>query len=405
MDLASRLSKDAAVMQSSLIRQLTGLVNRPDVISFAAGSPNAKTFPHESFREIQSDLVDKEGGKIFQYSVTRGNPRLIGAVQRRDRHLKGIKTQPGDTLLASGSQQGLDLVARVLLDPGDAVFVETPSYIGATGAFGNFRARLYAVRSDPDGMDIGDLARRVAEARTHGQPCKFAYVIPNFQNPSGAVWSQERRRDLYDFARREDLLVFEDDAYGELYFDDVDPESLQPIKSLDESGHVIYMSTFSKILAPGLRVAWIHGPGEIVGRIECCKETADLCTSTLSQRIILEFLDRGWMPGQAAAVRTFYTAKAQALQEGLQKHFSDFARWRAPLGGLFQWIDLPSGVDALQLLHASLEEDKVAFIPGAPFFAEGGGSNTLRLSFSNVRDENIEVGLSRLSRRIRRVVT
>ncbi len=405
MDLAARLSRDALVMRSSLIRQLTGLVSRPDVISFAAGSPNAKTFPHERFLEIQIDLVNREGGQVFQYSVTRGNPRLVKAVRRRDRDLKGIRTKPGDTLLASGSQQGLDLVARVLLDPGDAVFVERPSYIGATGAFENFRAKLFAVRCEADGMDIDDLARRLAEARAQGRPCKFVYVIPNFQNPSGAVWSQERRRELYDFARREDLLIFEDDAYGELYFDGVDPESLRPVKSRDDGGHVIFMSTFSKILAPGLRVAWIHGPEEIVRRIECCKETADLCTSTLSQRIILEFLDRGWMPGQAAAVRRFYSAKARTLQQGLAKHFSGFARWSAPLGGLFQWIDLPDGVDALQLLHASLEEDKVAFIPGAPFFAEGGGANTLRLSFSNVRDENIDTGLSRLSRRIRRAAS
>lgn len=404
MDLAAWLSKDALVMRSSLIRQLTGLVSRPDVISFAAGSPNAKTFPHEKFREIQIDLVNREGGQVFQYSVTRGNPRLINAVRQRDRDLKGIGTKPEETLLASGSQQGLDLVARVLLDPGDAVFVERPSYIGATAAFENLRAKLFAIRCDADGMDIDDLARRLADARAQGRPCKFVYVIPNFQNPSGAVWSQQRRRDLYGFARCENLLIFEDDAYGELFFEGVDPESLLPIRSGDESGHVIYMSTFSKILAPGLRVAWIHGPGEIVRRIEYCKETADLCSSTLSQRIILEFLDRGWMPGQAAAVRGFYTAKARTLQEGLRTHFSGFARWRRPLGGLFQWIDLPSGVDALQLLHASLAEDKVAFIPGAPFFAEGGGTNTLRLSFSNVRDENINVGLSRLSRRIRRAV-
>jgi 2-aminoadipate transaminase len=402
MDLAALLSRDACVLRSSLIRQLTGLVNQPDVISFAAGSPNAKTFPHEKFREIQNHLIRRNGGAVFQYSVTRGNARLINAVRERERDLKGIAVSAQETLLASGSQQGLDLVARVLLDPGDAVFVESPSYIGATAAFENFRATLYAIECDEEGMDLDDLAKRLAEARAQGRPCKFVYVIPNFQNPSGAVWSQARRDGLYEFARREGLLIFEDDAYGELYFDGVDPKRLRPIKSRDESGHAIYMATFSKILAPGLRVAWIHGPEQIVRRIEYCKETADLCTSTLSQRIILEFLERGWMPGQTALVRSFYTAKAQRLQEGLEAHFGSFARWRRARGGLFQWLDLPEGVDALSLLHASLEEDKVAFIPGAPFFAEGGGANTLRLSFSNVKDENIGVGLSRLSRRIRR---
>ncbi len=389
-------------MRSSLIRQLTGLVSRPDMISFAAGSPNASTFPHRRLRAIQSDLVDREGGQVFQYSVTRGNPRLASAVRQRDKDLKGIEASSAETLLASGSQQGLDLVARVLLDPGDAVFVENPSYIGATGAFENLRAKLFAVRCDQDGMDLEDLAKRVSEARSQGRPTKFVYVIPNFQNPSGAVWSQARRRSLLEFAQREELLIFEDDAYGELYFDQVAPDSLRPVKAGDDGGHVIYLSTFSKILAPGLRVAWIHGPAEIVRRIEYCKETADLCSSTLSQRIILEYLDRGWMPAQVEAVREFYAAKAAKLQAGLARHFSGLAAWREPLGGLFQWLDLPAGINALPLLHASLEEDKVAFIPGAPFFAEGGGANTLRLSFSNIKDENIGIGLSRLSRRIRR---
>ena len=405
MDVAARLSRDARVMRSSLIRQLTGLVSRPDVISFAAGSPNARTFPHEKFRQILDDLVAREGGQVFQYSVTGGNPRLINAVRERDSEVKSIETSPGETLLCSGSQQGLDLVARVLLDPGDAVFVENPSYIGATSSFENFRAKLFAVRCDAEGMDLGHLSERLAEARAQGRPCKFVYAIPNFQNPSGAVWSPERRRGLCDFASREELLVFEDDAYGELYFDGVDPRCLQPVKALDRAAPVIYMSTFSKVLAPGLRVAWFHGPSELIRRIETCKETADLCTSTLSQRLILEFLERGWMPAQAALVREFYTAKARKLQRALREQFGGFARWQPVRGGLFQWLDLPEGLDALELLHESLEEDKVAFIPGEPFFPEGGGTNTLRLSFSNVKDENIGIGLSRLSRRIRQAAT
>ncbi len=400
MDAAGLLSRDARVMRSSLIRQLTGLVNQPEVISFAAGSPNARTFPHEQFRTIQNELIDRWGGHVFQYSVTRGNARLIGAVRERDRADKGIAAGQGETLLTSGSQQGLDFVARVLLDPGDAVFVESPSYIGALAAFENFRAKLFAVRCDGAGMDLDDLARRIGEAREQGRPCKFVYVIPNFQNPSGAVWSQARREGLYQLARREGLLVFEDDAYGELYFAGVDRASLRPIKAVDEDGHVIYMSTFSKVLAPGLRVAWIHGPAEIVKRIEYCKETGDLCTSTPGQRIILEFLERGWMPQQADRVREFYSSKAGELHRALLVHLGETARWTRSRGGLFQWLELPERIDALALFRASVQEDKVAFIPGAPFFAHGGGSNTLRLSFSNVSDENIGVGLSLLGRRI-----
>ncbi len=388
-------------MRSSLIRQLTGLVNRPDVISFAAGSPNAATFPHERFTEIYNDLADREGGRIFQYSVTRGNAQLIHAVCSRSREIKSIAASPEETILVSGSQQGLDFVGRVLLDPGDAAFVEMPSFIGATAAFGNLGARLFGVYCDEDGMDIDHLAWQAAAARKEGLTPKFAYVIPNFQNPSGRVWSQARRRELYESAARENFLIFEDDAYGELYFDDAAPAELLPVKAPDEDGRVIYMSTFSKILAPGLRVAWIHGPAEIVRRIEFCKETGDLCTATLSQRIALEFLRRGEMPAQADRVRAFYAGKAAKMQSAMAAHFDGPAQWTRPRGGLFLWVRLLAAVDTLPLLHESVDRDKVAFIPGAPFFVDGSGSNTLRLSFSNVSDENIELGLSRLSRRIR----
>ena len=404
MDGERLLSRNARAMRSSLIRQLTGLVNRPDVISFAAGSPNAGTFPHEQLRQIHNDLVDRERGGVFQYSVTRGNGRLIAAVRDRDRRLKGVRLGSAGTLVVSGSQQGLDLVARVLLDPGDAVFVETPSFIGAMASFENVGAKLFEVRCDRQGMDPTHLAARVAEARSLGHPCKLAYVIPNFQNPAGSLWSRQRRREVCAAASQAGLLVLEDDAYGELYFDGVDSADLAPLKAVPDSSHVLYLSTFSKILAPGLRVAWVHGPEPVLRRMEYCKEAADLCTSTLGQRLVLEFLRRGWMPAQVGRVRAFYSAKSRVLKAALGENFGRLARWRMARGGLFQWLDLPEGVDALALLHASLEADKVAFIPGAPFFAGKPRPNSLRLSFSNVEDESIGVGLSRLSRRVRQAL-
>ena len=400
MSVEPFLSCGARRMRSSLIRQLTGLVNRPDVISFAAGSPNAAAFPHEQFTEIYNDLAARERGHIFQYSVTRGNAQLIRAVCARSREIKSIAASPEETILVSGSQQGLDFVGRVLLDPGDAVFVEMPGFIGAAAAFANLGARLFGIRCDEDGMDIEHLVRQAARARKEGLTPKFAYVIPNFQNPSGRVWSRARRQELYEAAARENFLIFEDDAYGEIYFDEIDPADLLPVKTFDEDGRVIYISTFSKILAPGLRTAWIHGPEEIVRRIEFCKETGDLCTSTLSQRIVLEFLRRGEMPAQTARVRAFYARKAAAMRAAMAVRFDGLAQWTAPRGGLFLWARLLDPVDTLPLLRESVESDKVAFIPGAPFFVDGSGSNTLRLSFSNVSDENIEIGLSRLSRRI-----
>ena len=246
-------------------------------------------------------------------------------------------------------------------------------------------------------MDLDDLERRIAEARAAGVKPKLVYVIPNFQNPSGHTWTLDKRRRLYELARKEGLLIFEDDAYGRLYFEGVDPAELEPIKSLDDEGRVIYMSTFSKILAPGLRLAWIFAPEEIVRRIELLKETGDLCSSTLSQKLVLEFLRRGWLPAQLERVRGFYTRKCARMHGALERHWSGFARWNRPKGGLFLWAELERDVDTLELLRRTLERDKVAFIPGQPFFVDESGSHTLRLSFSNVSDENIEKGISLLA--------
>ena len=399
MDSEALLSADARVMRSSLIRQLTGLVNRPDVISFAAGSPSAATFPHEQLTALYQELVANEKGRLFQYSVTRGMPELIEAVRERSALVQGIEATAQETILVSGSQQGLDFVGRVLLDPGDAVFVELPNYIGATAAFENFRARMFGVTRDAAGIDLEDLRRRIAEARAAGNRPKFIYVIPNFQNPSGAVWSAERRDGLLELAREEGLLVFEDDAYGELYFSGVDPAGLRSISSRDGgAGHVLYMGTFSKILAAGLRVAWIHGPESIVRRIELAKETGDLCTSTLSQKLVLEYLRRGWLEPHLDEVRGFYERKAGLMRLALEKHFASLATWNDPRGGLFLWLELREAVDTLPVLHTAVESEKVAFIPGQPFFVDSSGSNCLRLSYSNVTDENIEIGLEKLSR-------
>lgn len=392
------IAEDAKVMKSSLIRQLTGLVNRPDVISFAAGSPNAEMFPHKQLAEIFNDLIAAEKGRLFQYSVTRGNAELVEAVRDRNARVHGIEATTAETILVSGSQQGLDFVARVLLDPGDAVFVELPNYIGATASFENFRARMVGIRKTSAGMDLDDLRKKIRHARSEGSTPKLIYVIPNFQNPSGHTWDLPTREGLIEVAREEKLLIFEDDAYGEVYFSGDGPNILKPIKSYDGAENVLYMSTFSKVLAPGLRVAWIVGPKEIVRRIELAKETGDLCTSTVGQKLILEYLKRDWLDAHLAEVRAFYEMKCVLMQAALERHMSKLAKWNRPQGGLFLWVELLEQIDTLPLLRQAVEEERVAFIPGQPFFVDGSGSNTLRLSFSNVSDDNIELGLEKISR-------
>lgn len=392
------IAEDAKVMKSSLIRQLTGLVNRPDVISFATGSPNAEMFPYEQLAEIFNHLIAIEKGRLFQYSVTRGNAELIEAVRERNARVHGIEAAAVETILVSGSQQGLDFVARVLLDPGDAVFVELPNYIGATASFENFRARMVGIRKTSAGMDLDDLRAKIRQVRLEGSPPKLIYVIPNFQNPSGHTWDVQTRKGLIEVAREENLLIFEDNAYGEVFFSGDDPDILKPIKSYDGAENALYMSTFSKVLAPGLRVAWIVGPKEIVRRIELAKETGDLCTSTVGQKLILEYLKRDWLDTHLAGVRAFYEMKCVLMQAALERHMSRLAKWNRPQGGLFLWVELLEQIDTLPLLRQAVEEEKVAFIPGQPFFVDGSGANTLRLSFSNVSDDNIELGLEKISR-------
>ncbi len=394
------ISEDAKVMKSSLIRQLTGLVNQPDVISFATGSPNAEMFPHEQLGEIFDELVAAEKGKLFQYSVTRGNAELIEVIRERNARVHGMEASTEETILVSGSQQGLDFVARVLIDPGDAVFVELPNYIGATATFENFRARMVGVNKTAAGMDLNDLCAKIQRARSEGSTPKLIYVIPNFQNPSGSTWDLRTRQGLIEVAREEKLLILEDDAYGEVYFSGDDPEILKPIKSHDGAENVIHISTFSKVLAPGLRVAWIVGPKEIVRRIELAKETGDLCTSTVSQKLILEYLKRDWLDAHLAEVRGFYETKCILMLAALENHMSSLAKWNRPQGGLFLWVELLEQIDTLPLLRQAVEQERVAFIPGQPFFVDGSGSNTLRLSFSNVSDDNINLGLEKISRLI-----
>lgn len=397
MPFDEMISEDAKVMKSSLIRQLTGLVNQPDVISFATGSPNAEMFPHEQLAEIFNDLVEAEKGKLFQYSVTRGNAELIEAVRERNARVHGIEATTEETILVSGSQQGLDFIARVLLDPGDTVFVELPNYIGATASFENYRARMVGVNKTPAGMDLDDLRTKIRQARSEGSTPKLIYVIPNFQNPSGHTWDLPTREGLIEVAREENVLIVEDDAYGEIYFSGDDPEILKPIRSHDGAENVIYMSTFSKVLAPGLRVAWIVGPQEIIRRIELAKETGDLCTSTVSQKLILEYLKRDWLDAHLAEVRSFYETKCILMQAALEAHMAKLAKWNRPQGGLFLWVELLEQIDTLPLLRQAVDEERVAFIPGQPFFVDGSGSNTLRLSFSNVSDDNIDLGLEKIS--------
>ena len=299
-------SAGARGMRFSAIRRMSALIERPGVISFAPGQPSPETFPVEAFQEVVREIIARDSANAFQYILTRGVAALVAAVGEYAR-AKGMPVTTAETILTEGSQQGLDLVTRILVDPGDVVLVELPSYIGATAAFRASQARMVGVRLEDDGLDLDDLRRRHREAVAGGHAVKFLYVVPSFQNPSGISHSLEKRRGLLAVAEELDLLIVEDDPYGDLYFE---AEPLPTLKSLDREGRVVYLSSFSKILAPGLRTAFILGPEDLLAKLEIAKQSANLCGSGLDQRIILACLERGLIERQKARIRPYYRVEA-----------------------------------------------------------------------------------------------
>jgi 2-aminoadipate transaminase len=394
-----RLSEAARGMRFSAIRRMSALIERPGIISFAPGQPSPETFPVAAFQEIIAEVVARESAGAFQYILTRGLNTLIAAVQEYA-SAKGMPTTTAEILMTEGSQQGLDLVSRVLLDPGDAVLVERPSYIGATSAFRASRARMTGVRLDEEGLDLEDLRRRHAECVAAGHPPKFLYVIPSFQNPSGISHALDRRRGLLDVVQDLDLLVVEDDPYGDLYFERA---PLPTLRSMDPE-RVIYLSSFSKILAPGLRTAFLIGPEEILAKVEIAKQSANLCGSGLDQRVILACLKRGLIEEQKARIRPYYRAKRDAMLDALEAEMPLLVRWTRPAGGLFVWLTLPEGMDAEVLLEAAVAEG-VAYVAGGPFHVDGGGANTMRLTFAKEDAATIAEGVRRLGRVVRAAVS
>jgi 2-aminoadipate transaminase len=389
-------SKSARAMRFSAIRRMAALIERPGIISFAPGQPSPETFPVAAFREIVDDIVERESAAAFQYVLTRGVGALIEAV-RQYAAAKGITATADQTLVTDGSQQGLDLLSRVLVDPGDVVLVELPSYIGAISAFRAAQARMVGVRLTEEGIDALDLRRRHAEERAAGRAVKFLYVVPSFQNPSGISHSVENRRRLMQTARELDLLVVEDDPYGDLYFEAAPRPTL---KSMDADGRVLYLSSFSKILAPGLRTAFLMGPEDILAKIEIAKQSANLCGSSLDQRIILACLTRGLIEEQKARIRPYYKAKRDTLLQGLEAEGIPGLAWTSPAGGMFVWVTLPEGLDAEKLLPVAVEEG-VAYVAGTSFFVDGSGANTLRLNYSKEDADRLREGARRLGRAIR----
>jgi 2-aminoadipate transaminase len=395
------LSQAASGMQESAIRRMGAiLAQNRDLISFAPGYPAPETFPWSEFSEIARELLSGSHPNALQYGATRGfRPLLdvIASIMER----RGAPTEPSRLLVTTGSQQGLDLVARVLLDPGDVALVELPAYTGAITAFRNVRAHMEGVPQEQDGIDLGALDATHQRLVNSGRRVRFLYVVPNFQNPTGMLMSLRKRQQLLEWASSRDVVIVEDDPYRELYFEDSATEAdVRPIKADDRDGRVLYLSSFSKTLAPGFRVAWIDAPAAIAVKIEMAKQAGDLCTGVFDQRMVHECVRRGILERQLPILRTHYAAKRDVMVEAFRRESGTALSWSDPRGGFFLWATLPNELDADRLLDRAVRHG-VVYVAGSAFFVNDGGGSQIRLSFSAPAHDQIREGVHRLADAIR----
>jgi 2-aminoadipate transaminase len=396
-DYNNFLSPTGRQLHESAIRRMgTVIAREADMVSFAAGYPDPASFPWDELREITRDLLSGSDQGVLQYGPTRGYKPLLESIipLLAARH---ITATLDELLITSGSQQGLDLVARVLVTPGDVVLVELPAYTGAISAFKNAQAHLVGVTQDEDGINLDDLDEVCLHERRAGRRVNLLYLVPNFQNPTGLLLGLEKRQRLVEWAERRDVLIIEDDPYGSLYFDDVARAAdTRAIRAYDSRGRVIYLSTFSKTLAPGFRVGWMVAPATLIDRFETAKQSVDLMTGSLDQRVVHEAARRGALERLAPALRDLYRRKRDVMEKALRVELGDRLRWSAPRGGFFLWATLPEGGDDLMLLSRALEQ-RLVFVIGSAFYVDGTGHDRIRLSFSASTDERIQEGARRLA--------
>ena len=391
------LSPTGRQLHESAIRRMGTVVARTaDLVSFAAGYPDSSTFPWTDLRDITSELLSGSDGTTLQYGPTRGYTPLLEAIVGVLK-TRGITAPLEDLIITSGSQQGLDLVARVLISPGDVVLVELPAYTGAISAFKNMQAELVGVRQDTDGINIEDLDAVCVRERKAGRRVNLLYLVPNFQNPTGLLLSLEKRTRLVEWAERRDVLIIEDDPYGALYFEDVATEAeTRPIRAGDDHGRVIYLSTFSKTLAPGFRVGWMVAPATLIERFDTAKQAIDLTSGILDQRVVHQAILRGVIDRLAPALRDLYRRKREVMEQALRTELGDRLTWLAPKGGFFLWATLAAGYDDVSLLERALEQ-RLVFVIGSAFYVDGTGHDRIRLSFSAPSAERIQEGVRRLA--------
>ena len=390
------LSGAAAHMKESGIRKMGGLIaRRREIISFAPGFPSPDTFPWLEFREIASALLTGADGWVLQYGPTRGYRPLLEAVAGIMEQ-RGVPTTVDRLIITTGSQQALDLVARVFLNPGDVILVELPTYTGAITAFQNVQADMVGVRQDADGIDLQELDATFVRLQSQGRRVRLLYVVPNFQNPTGLLIGRQKRTALLEWADRRDVLLIEDDPYRDLYFDSAADADIRPLRADDRSGRVVYLSTFSKTLAPGFRVAWIEAPAPLAAKFELAKQAADLCTGELDQRIVFQACRQGLLDRQLPILRAHYQEKRDVMAAALRRELGAELTWPDPRGGFFLWARLPDSLDSDAMVPRAVDHG-VVYVAGTAFFVDGDGRHHVRLAFSAPSPDLINEGVRRFA--------
>ena len=392
-----RFASRAAGIRSSAMRDMMSLTERPDIISLATGFPDTASFPAEVFDDVWAAIARDHRASSLQYGPTEGLAEL------RERICEimaygGAEAHPDDIIVTAGGQQAIDLSVRTFTNPGDVVLAEGPTYPGAVPSLTTYEARVVHVPIDEDGMLVDQAEAEIDRLTAEGTPPKLIYTIPTFHNPGGVTMSLERRRRLIELARERELLIIEDNPYGYVRFEG-DP--LPTLWELDGGeGWVLHLSTFSKILAPGLRVGWVAAPGQVLRKMNLSKQAADLGTATMTQRFVVEYLKRTDWREHVQRLNTIYRGRRDALLGALDAEFPAEASWTRPAGGLFVWATLPDYIDTAELLARAIERQKVAFVPGEAAFLDGRGRHSMRLNFSGAPEDVLVEGVQRIGQAI-----
>ena len=391
-NLQERYAHRAAHMKPSEIRSLFAVASRPEIVSLAGGMPNLSAIPMDMMAGIVEKLIREDGQEALQYGSGQGHPQLreqICDVMA----LEGIKANPDDVLVTTGSQQALDLISRIFIDPGDVVLVEAPSYVGALGTFAQYEASVVHVEMDENGLIPEALRQAIKTLRYQGRRIKFLYLIPNYQNPAGVLLPADRRSEILDICRSEKIFIVEDNPYGLLGFDRPSPNAMRA----EDSENVIYLGSFSKTIVPGFRIGWALVPQSLKEKLVIASESSILCPSNFSQMAIASYLANQPWREQIASFCALYKVRRDAMLSALDAYFPKAATWTKPAGGFYVWVTLPPEIDTKAMVPRAIAA-KVAYVPGTAFFADGFGSWTLRLSYCYPTPERITQGVMALSK-------